>query len=352
LNGDLDDFRDRDFRALEGSATPDGGRWSTSWVFFVGVVFLAVCGWQLIEAWRSTGPSPIHFFNPGLGILLGAVCIYWQWRPLMLLRRTVRPLGELSPGEVRMGDEFTFRYRQAVRQPFRAEVTVSLVLRETIVRQSGDGETTRNERDHLVATHTEGEREFPAGGFLRMQCRFRVPDELEDFLVTSWPVKCLVKVHVQAARGADFWEEFMLPVSLDAPAPRETRPATQLGCQVTLVNFPNLYRELPPPSPLQELLPHLTRVDRLPLVLRRGVSRAEAEAVCRALEAAGGVVELRQGDRVIDRARVHDLPLPAETVAPKPESLPLPASETEASIQSGASRHTNEDVVSARIRLQ
>lgn len=311
--------------------TPPGGRFGAGLVFLGGFALLGGCGWLLFDAWRSSNPNSV--FGLVLGLLLGLGAIYRQWRPVMLICRTAVPHGEIAPREVATGGEFSFRYRQEVRRPFQADVTTSLVLRETITIKSEDSPDTQVKRDHLVSAHTEKALRIGAGGFLQIQCTFRLPDDMRNFPVNNWPARCVVKVHVQVQRGADFWEEFSLPLPVSMTAAAGSGEVQDAGYQVTLVSFPNLCRDLLPPPPVDEYLPHLATVDRLPLVLLRGITRAEAETACRRLEAAGGVVELSQGGRVIARRRVHNLPLPAETVGPKPAGLPLPASETAGSLQ-------------------
>lgn len=307
---------------LERGIPPDGGRTGAWLVFLGGWAFLVGCGWLIFDAWRNSTLN--YIFHEALGVLLGLVAIYWQWRPLMLMCRTALPSGEISPRMVTVGDEFTFRYQQPVRLPLRADVTASLVLRETITRKGSDGETSQVIRDHLVAAHTEKGLEVPAGGSLQIQCTFRLPDETSDFPVSNWPVKSVIKVRVQTGRGAGYWEEFSLPVPVGVSSQVGASRAAEADYQVTLVSFPNLYSGLPAPAPLDEYLPHLDRVDRLPLVLLRGITRAEAGAACRRLEAAGAVVELACGGRVIERQQVHNLPVPTETVRMETQGLPIP----------------------------
>jgi hypothetical protein len=337
---------------LERGTPPDGGRWGAGLVFLGGLGFLGGCGWLILDAWRNSVLSLSFAVGPVLGALLGLAAVCWQWRSFLLMCRTALPHGEVSPYVVGPGDEFTFQYRQEVWSPLRADVTTSLVLRETITRQLGDDESTERVRDHLVAAHTEKGLELPAGGLLQVRCPFRLPSELREFPVSNWPVQGVVKVHVQVRRGADYWEEFPLPGSLREPAPVRAMEAADAGYQVTLVSYPNLYRGLPPPPPLDEYLPHLVQVDRLPLVLLRGITQMQAEEVCRRLEAAGGVVELSQGGRVIEHSRVHDLPVPAETGRLAPQELPVPASETEGAVPSVAARRTEDGIASEQIRLR
>jgi hypothetical protein len=331
---------------------PDGGRTGTALVFLGGLAFVGGSGWLLFDAWRNSVLSIAFAFGPGLGMLVGLMAMYWRWRPLLLRCRTALPHAAISPAELGVGSEFNFSYWQKVWLPLRADVTTSLVLRETITGRTEDGAATRTYHDHLVAAHNEKGVRIRAGGFIQIRGSFRLPEEMRDFPVRNWPVQCVVKVHVQVRRGADFWEEFTLPQPVSVTAPASSGEVSEAGYQVTLVSFPNLYRGLPPPPPLDEYLPHLVQVDRLPVVLLRGITQARAEVVCRRLEAAGGVVELEQGGRVMKHQQVYDLPLPAETAGPQPESLPLPASERNGSLQSDVSRSANENVVSNRIRRQ
>jgi hypothetical protein len=319
---DLDRGVDPEFSELKRDASPAGGRTRAVLLFLCGLGLLGGCGWWIVDGWRHSNFDAM--FGLVLGALLGLTAVYWQWRPLRLMYRTALPHGEIFPPRVVTGEEFTFRYRQPVRQPLRADVTASLVLRETIPAPPEDNDPTPTERDHLVAARTEQGLQVPAGGLLQMQCAFRLPAEMRDFPVQHWPVQCVVKVHVRAERGADYWEEFALPSPVDASSPVCQSRETEAEYQVTLVSFPQLYRELPPPPPLDEYLPHLVRVDRLPLVLLRGITRAEAERACRRLEAAGGVVELACGGRVIERQQTHNLPVPVETARTAAQGLPVP----------------------------
>lgn len=313
-----------EFGELERSFAPAGGRTVAILIFLCGLVFLVGCGWMMIEGCLRSDFSAT--FGLVLGVLAGLGAVYSQWRPLMLLRRTELPRGEVSPPVAVVGEDFVFRYSQKVRQSLQTDVITSLVLRERIPAPPEHDHPTPTVRDHLVAAHTEQGLEVPAGGCLQLQCVFRLPAEMDDFPVKHWPVKCVIKVRVRVRRGADYWEEFELPITLGAPSHAGKRTGAEAGYQVTLLSFPNLCRELPAPAPLDEYLPHLVQVDRLPLVLLRGITRAEADAARRTLEAAGGVVELAYEGRVIERPWIRNLPVPSETARPEIQALPIPGS--------------------------
>jgi hypothetical protein len=120
-----------------------------------------------------------------------------------------------------------------------------------------------------------------------------------------------------------FSQDYPLPLVVVTGAASDQ--SSMVDYSVRLLRYPGLESAFTPPKPLAEVAPHLDGMMHPPFTVREAVTRDVAEQICRRLEAVGAVVELRQGDAVVPRARVHDLPMPLSVENGGDASLPIAA---------------------------
>ncbi|MGV3722508.1 MAG: hypothetical protein ACO1SX_16500 [Actinomycetota bacterium] len=280
----------------------------------VGMLALGLfgMGWQfwIPEVGLRIRPlSLYHWMSYLVPFTLGLLAALWGCRRLYTLPWLGAPTGEIARGRGGSPRSFTFRFSQPARLPLRAAVTVSLVLRETIRGVDGEGKPTVRHCDHLVATHPPESFRLGAGEYLDVQSEFELPERgCAGFHVGEAPLSWVAQVLVVVRGVSRYWREYPLPLAVVAGAVSDK--SAMVDYSVRLLRYPGLESAFTPPKPLVEVAPHLDGMLHPPFTVREAVTRDVAEQICRRLEAVGAVLELRQGEVVVPRARVHDLPMP------------------------------------------
>jgi len=315
------------FKPVERGAPPDGGVLAAGFCATVALLWMVTCVLLLLQV-LANQPTLASTAACLLGIALGAGALASQAPQLALALWFRRPRGAISTGPPHTEGRFTFRYSQRVIKPATAELTCSLLLREVVPQVTPDGiQAPATWIDHLVASCRNSSTAHYPGDLLMTGCEFSIPDELETrFGLGGGCLQWRVRVRVRLPDQRDFWEEFRLPFEPDRPR-RQSIPASPTAVRrfsVVVLRLPDWFWPERTPEALLEVSPHLHRVTHLPVRALETLSRDEAERACRRLEASGAAIALYCDNQLVERAGLHNLPIPqAEATLPS-EVLPIP----------------------------
>jgi hypothetical protein len=311
--------------------TADGLGMSVVGVAF-GLVFVGM-GCYALVSFGPTGLAPQMLLGALLALLFGLMIAWGSVERTRMFLRFGRPRADVIPALLSPGDHFCFRYRQPLRRAVEVDLTIALVLRETITTRGSDGPETRH-RDHAVRLYEEKRLPLKAGESLEAEHEFQIPKAgAGAFSVGEWPLTWVLKVRVSLKRGLEFWEEYRLPV-VECPEPASQVMAlseVDPGHDVVLIRGGKGIRTMVRiTQAMLDVMPHLSQSQAgdlyvaAPITILENVERERAEIVRGALEAAGATVEVRRGGDVVERLASHRLPIPHDGT-PLPDALPIPA---------------------------
>jgi len=314
------------FRPLVRGTPPDGGVASAAFCAAIGLLWIGTWVWLLLLALANESPVASMIVCL-LGITLGMGAMASQVPHLALALWFRRPRASIAAEALDTDGAFTFRYSQRVIKPVEAELTCSLVLRETLELTPVDGaRPPATSVDHLVDSHRGRSVAWHPGDLLLTGCKLSVPQNPERrFALGSGRLSWIMKVRVRLPDQRDFWEEFRLPFGPQVVR-REVTATSQTPRRFSLVvlRIPDWFWPERTPEALLEVSPHLHRLTRLPVRALETLSREEAERACRRLEAAGISVALYCDDQPIQRSTLHNLPIPQLDSVLAIEDLPIP----------------------------
>ena len=264
--------------------------------------------------------------------LWGGCRFLWHNLPRWRMYRGLGPSqAEIRPAGVRPGEHLTVRYRIQAHRPLRAEVTLSLVVRELTVRPGSTNSDARTEfRDHLVGSVGPAAVTADPGEWLELEQEFSIPpDGGKRFSTGDWAQAWFLRVRFVLPGDLDLWDEFDVP--FDAAHEPEEAPVLQDDYSLYLVKarwFPSRAFV----TAVQAVAPHLSSFDvehiapAPPTALLERVTIEQAERARARLLAVGGAVEVRRGGEIIPAPDRSSLPIPHVPTG-TPHSLPIPHQE-------------------------
>lgn len=173
------------------------------------VIFLS------ITMWRQGDFIFMPFLLPfmAFGLLMIAFCVWGAFTSLGKRMNLAEPEVTLSRDMLRVGEEFSFSYRQVFKRTVSINsIIVEFILRETAVDRRGSDTQTGIHNKIVQEFHDLGQH-YQAGQAFHGNWTVRVPiDGMHTFVAKHNKVQWLLKFHLNIARWPDITEEYELEV--------------------------------------------------------------------------------------------------------------------------------------------
>jgi hypothetical protein len=194
------------------SLKPPAGQSARGCALLFALVWIAFTVFHTVGSWRQGMPPAfllieLPFFAVGIGMLA------WVFWPAIVGMRIARPEVAVSSDALRVGEEFTFAYRQLLKRAADLRrVAIEFVFRETAIYRRGTDTVTVTHETPIETFERDG-KYFGAGETLSEELALRVPaDGMHTLDAPRNKLQWFVKVHVEIAGWPDFKEEYEIPV--------------------------------------------------------------------------------------------------------------------------------------------